>query len=104
MRIINRICAYLLGVLITLYLISGYFIRSPIKFERLFPGLNITRLAVNIHLDWMDLVLIPLFLFHSLTSIRTTIVKKDTKGFKGTDFVFIAAGLVLLAFFLYFRF
>jgi hypothetical protein len=104
MRLINRICAYLLGVLITLYLITGYIIRSPIKFERIFPVLNITRLAVNLHLDWLDLVLIPLFLFHCLTSLRMIIIKKDAKRFRGIDLVFIAIGFILLAAFLYFRF
>jgi hypothetical protein len=104
MRLINRICAYLLGVIIVLYLITGYAIRSPVKFERIFPGLNITRLAVNLHLDWLDLVLIPLFLFHCLTSLRFIIVKKDAKRFKGVDFVFITIGIILLAAFLYLRF
>jgi len=104
MRIINRICAYLLGVLIVLYLITGYAIRSPVKFERIFPGLNITRLAVSLHLDWLDLVLIPLFLFHCLTSLRMIIVKKDAKGFRRIDLVFVAIGIILLAAFLYFRF
>ena len=104
MRLINRICAYLLGVLIAIYLITGYIIRSPIKFERIFPGLNITRLAVNLHLDWLDLVLIPLFLFHCLTSLRMIIVKKDAKRFRGIDLVFVAIGIILLAAFFYFRF
>jgi len=104
MRIINRICAYLLGVLIAIYLITGYAIRSPVKFERIFPGLNITRLAVSLHLDWLDLVLIPLFLFHCLTSLRMIIVKKDAKRFRGIDLVFVAIGIILLAAFFYFRF
>jgi len=104
MRLINRICAYLLGVIIVLYLITGYAIRSPVKFERIFPWLSNIRLAVILHLDWLDLVLIPLFLFHCLISLRMIIVKKDAKRFKGVDFVFITIGIILLAAFLYLRF
>src|SRR4030042_5462259 len=104
MKIINRICAYLLGVIIALYLITGYSIRNSVKFESIFPWISNIRLAVYLHLGWLDLVFIPLFLFHFLFSLRTITVKKDSRGFRGIDLVFIATGLLLLTFFLYLRF
>ncbi|MCL5985712.1 MAG: hypothetical protein M1371_04005 [Actinobacteria bacterium] len=105
MKIINRISAILLATLTLVYLLTGYILRHPVKLENLSPYLFNVKIAVNVHLGgWLDLILLPLLLFHALTSLRFIIVKSEKVEFRMIDLAFIAVGLALLAFLLYLRY